>query len=160
MFIASMFSISCNKQPGFIELEQFTSNLDGQYFYRILIENPPSRRDSLKNQMVRFYKKKQDSLYKIDSSYTIGSILFYNKTRCTSYFINNKENHTGFFTDVLDDCNDIIGTISVDHLCGNQGTLDWILLYEKNSTGITRIETDTLFYNCNEDYINRWHEYK
>ena len=153
--------IACgNKKVEFIEMERFTNHVDGRFHFRILIKNVPYSNDSLKKEMLQFYLKKTEYLQTIDSSYYIRAIRFYNKTRCTSYFIDHEEDHTGAFTDILNDCNDIIGTITVGYPCDSVGTIDWILLYKKTDTGISRISTDTLFYNCNGMYIDNWDKYK
>ena len=106
----------------------------------ILIKNPPKSDSLLKTQLVNFLIKNQPK----------KRIHFYKYTWDTSYFIENKEDTDGGFSDnsLFDYPEDKIATFFISKCEKDSTKLVGELYFYGNAGFSSKVEIDTLIYHC------------
>ena len=101
--------IGCSSTPEYEVLKRFSSIDHGDYSETVLMSNFSNNIDTLKMQMIDYYQKRKEEVHQ-----PISSIFFYKRTLCTKYFIDHDEDDSGgFYSNVLEGCDDKIGSIII-----------------------------------------------
>ncbi|MDR1811843.1 MAG: SUMF1/EgtB/PvdO family nonheme iron enzyme [Candidatus Fibromonas sp.] len=125
------------------KFKSFSGKENNEYYFKVLIKSPPKNIDSLKNLMARYFYKKAQYIKVFDPGSYLGSVHFYKYTRGNASFIDDDENHSGFYTNYLDKYPETkIGSIST------QNNYDEMIVYNKNRKATDTI-IDTLYRECN-----------
>ena len=148
IFLLFFIITGCDdKRDEFISLDKLTFTND--YYkdtvkisYYILINNPNSVKDALKNDIVNYVKSRlKHEKILMQKNVTSIDFVFYKKTNNTSYFMKNKEDPGGFSSEEISHYKeDYIANYHVSKC--NNGTIDKIYLYDN--------QEEVIMNNCKE----------
>jgi hypothetical protein len=131
------------------------SEKNSEYYYTVLIRNPPKNADSIKKVMVQYFIEKESYIDSVNPGHHLGHVVFYKYTCETGYFINHGEDKSGGFSgneiNMYQNAN--IGFISARNPCDNDSTKYEDIMNVRNE------KRDTLWSECDGVYIDNWDMY-
>jgi hypothetical protein len=139
-----------------IELDRLKTffEKDGEWYYTVLIRNPPEDADSIKKIMAQYFIEKQSYIDSVTPGHYLSSVKFYKYTCETGYFINNDEAPGTFFSETINMYQDArIGFIFARSSCDNDSAKYEDIMEVRNE------ERDTLRSECDGVYIDNWDMY-
>ena len=146
------------------EFESFSGKENDKYYFKVLIKSPPKNTDSLKTLMAQYFYKKAQYINTVDTGSYLGSVHFYKYTQGNSKFINEDEDHTGFYTNYLDKYPETkIGYVSARNQCKDDTTkyYDELIVQNVNKNGKVKKTTRyTLYSECAGNHIDNRDKYK